>query len=207
MCCGDRRIRSEQSRLANKAKQRPRSSPFLPSLDRLVHYQNKCPGRRMTGIKRLRSTWYVSSPWRLLIIPIHFSAGKPRRTLHGCAHMGTDAPGRSSRCVIPFHRVSRLRLCDHSVSISVNVHLPKDRISMTHQGFGFCEFLTEEDAEYACKIMNQIKLWGKPIRVNKVRHRPPNARMRVQAQTLFLSRWQRRPPRTRSNLTLARIYL
>ena len=52
---------------------------------------------------------------------------------------------------------------------SVNVHLPKDRISMAHQGYGFCEFLTEEDAEYACKIMNQIKLWGKPIRVNKVR--------------------------------------
>ncbi|GAA5890247.1 hypothetical protein JCM6882_008767 [Rhodosporidiobolus microsporus] len=49
----------------------------------------------------------------------------------------------------------------------VNVHLPKDRISMTHQGYGFCEFLTEEDAEYACKIMNQIKLFGKPIRVNK----------------------------------------
>ncbi|CAG7846653.1 Splicing factor 3B subunit 4 [Serendipita indica DSM 11827] len=49
----------------------------------------------------------------------------------------------------------------------VNVHLPKDRVSMSHQGYGFCEFLTEEDAEYACKIMNQIKLWGKPIRVNK----------------------------------------
>ncbi|GAA6001169.1 hypothetical protein JCM10207_007442 [Rhodosporidiobolus poonsookiae] len=48
----------------------------------------------------------------------------------------------------------------------VNVHLPKDRISMTHQGYGFCEFLTEEDAEYACKIMNQIKVFGKPIRVN-----------------------------------------
>ena len=54
---------------------------------------------------------------------------------------------------------------------AVNVHLPKDRISMAHQGYGFCEFLTEEDAEYACKIMNQIKLWGKPIRVNKVRRR------------------------------------
>lgn len=53
-------------------------------------------------------------------------------------------------------------------SYTVNVHLPKDRISMAHQGYGFCEFLTEEDAEYACKIMNQIKLWGKPIRVNKV---------------------------------------
>ncbi|GJJ11934.1 hypothetical protein Clacol_006172 [Clathrus columnatus] len=49
----------------------------------------------------------------------------------------------------------------------VNVHLPKDRVSMSHQGYGFCEFLTEDDAEYACKIMNQIKLWGKPIRVNK----------------------------------------
>lgn len=57
----------------------------------------------------------------------------------------------------------------------VNVHLPKDRISMAHQGYGFCEFLTEEDAEYACKIMNQIKLWGKPIRVNKVRLGPKRA--------------------------------
>lgn len=38
---------------------------------------------------------------------------------------------------------------------------------MNHQGFGFCEFLTEADADYAVKIMNQIKLWGKPIRVNK----------------------------------------
>lgn len=51
---------------------------------------------------------------------------------------------------------------------AVNVHLPKDRVSMSHQGYGFCEFLTEDDAEYACKIMNQIKLYGKPIRVNKV---------------------------------------
>jgi splicing factor 3B subunit 4 len=32
---------------------------------------------------------------------------------------------------------------------------------MAHQGYDFCEFLTEsEDAEYACKIINQIKLWG-----------------------------------------------
>ena len=38
---------------------------------------------------------------------------------------------------------------------------------MSHQGFGFCEFLSEDDAEYAVKIMNQIKLYGKPIRGNK----------------------------------------
>ncbi|WVQ79984.1 hypothetical protein IAT38_002085 [Cryptococcus sp. DSM 104549] len=48
-----------------------------------------------------------------------------------------------------------------------NVFLPKDRISMAHQGFGFCEFNSEADADYAVKIMNQIKLYGKPIRVNK----------------------------------------
>lgn len=49
----------------------------------------------------------------------------------------------------------------------LNVHLPKDRITSTHQGFGFAEFQTEADADYACKIMNGIKLFGKPIRVNK----------------------------------------
>ncbi|RHZ63329.1 hypothetical protein Glove_330g17 [Diversispora epigaea] len=49
----------------------------------------------------------------------------------------------------------------------VNVHLPKDRVTQTHQGYGFCEYMSEEDADYAIKIMNQIKLYGKPIRVNK----------------------------------------
>ncbi|KAK9446962.1 uncharacterized protein V1518DRAFT_407502 [Limtongia smithiae] len=49
----------------------------------------------------------------------------------------------------------------------VNVHLPKDRVTQQHQGFGFCEFQTEQDADYATKIMNQIRLFGKPIRVNK----------------------------------------
>jgi splicing factor 3B subunit 4 len=49
----------------------------------------------------------------------------------------------------------------------VNVHLPKDRVSQSHQGYGFVEFISEEDADYAAKIMNQIRLFGKPIRVNK----------------------------------------
>lgn len=51
----------------------------------------------------------------------------------------------------------------------VNVHMPKDRIAMAHQGYGFVEFMSEEDADYAIKIMNMIKLYGKPIRVNKVK--------------------------------------
>lgn len=49
----------------------------------------------------------------------------------------------------------------------VNVHLPKDRVTQAHQSYGFVEFASEEDADYAAKIMNQIRVWGKPIRVNK----------------------------------------
>ena len=73
-------------------------------------------------------------------------------------------------CIFTLHFRMTTQTYDN---ILVNVHLPKDRISMAHQGYGFSEFLTEEDAEYACKIMNQIKLWGKPIRVNKVRFYSP----------------------------------
>ena len=46
--------------------------------------------------------------------------------------------------------------------------MPKDRIRQLHQGYGFVEFLGEEDADYAIKVMNMIKVYGKPIRVNKV---------------------------------------
>ncbi|KAK5076574.1 Spliceosome-associated protein 49 [Lithohypha guttulata] len=49
----------------------------------------------------------------------------------------------------------------------VNVHLPKDRVTQTHQGYGFVEFISEEDAEYAARIMSGIRIYGKQIRVNK----------------------------------------
>lgn len=55
-----------------------------------------------------------------------------------------------------------------SISNLVNVHMPKDRVTQLHQGYGFVEFMTEDDADYGIKIMNMIKLYGKPIRVNKV---------------------------------------
>ena len=42
--------------------------------------------------------------------------------------------------------------------------MPNDRITGTHQGFGYIEFMIEEDADYAIKIMNMIKLFGKPIK-------------------------------------------
>jgi len=45
--------------------------------------------------------------------------------------------------------------------------LPKDRVTQTHQNYGFCEYVSEDDADYACKILNQVKLYGKPLRINK----------------------------------------
>eukprot|EP01041_Mallomonas_annulata_P003607 gene3607-7177_t len=49
----------------------------------------------------------------------------------------------------------------------VNVHMPKDKVTGQHQGYGFVEFRSEEDSEYAIKVMNMIKMYGKPIKCNK----------------------------------------
>ncbi|KAH7087576.1 hypothetical protein FB567DRAFT_548860 [Paraphoma chrysanthemicola] len=48
-----------------------------------------------------------------------------------------------------------------------NVNMPVDRVNSQHQGFGFVEFHTEEEADYAPKIMNNVALYGNRIRVNK----------------------------------------
>lgn len=32
--------------------------------------------------------------------------------------------------------------------IAVNVYVPKDRVTNAHQGYGFVEFRSEEDADY-----------------------------------------------------------
>jgi splicing factor 3B subunit 4 len=49
----------------------------------------------------------------------------------------------------------------------VNVQVPRDKLTGEHQGFGFVEFRDEEVADYSIKIMHMIKLYGKPIKVNK----------------------------------------
>eukprot|EP00242_Pyramimonas_sp_CCMP2087_P018341 CAMPEP_0198200104 /NCGR_PEP_ID=MMETSP1445-20131203/3168_1 /TAXON_ID=36898 /ORGANISM="Pyramimonas sp., Strain CCMP2087" /LENGTH=240 /DNA_ID=CAMNT_0043870063 /DNA_START=189 /DNA_END=907 /DNA_ORIENTATION=- len=49
----------------------------------------------------------------------------------------------------------------------VNIYVPKDRVTSMHQGYGFVEYRGEDDADYAIKTLNMIKMWGKPIRVNK----------------------------------------
>ena len=47
------------------------------------------------------------------------------------------------------------------------IYLPKDKVSQTHNGFAFVELRTMEDADYAIKILHMIKLFNKPIKVNK----------------------------------------
>ena len=38
----------------------------------------------------------------------------------------------------------------------------------TSKGFGFVEFHSEADADYAMRVMSLLKLYGTPIRLNKV---------------------------------------
>lgn len=45
--------------------------------------------------------------------------------------------------------------------------MPRDKVTGRHQGYAFVELRTEEDADYAIKVMNMIKLFGKLLRVNK----------------------------------------
>jgi splicing factor 3B subunit 4 len=59
----------------------------------------------------------------------------------------------------------------HELMINVgrvrNVNMPVDRVNGQHQGFGFVEFHTEDEADYASKIMNNLALYGSRLRVNK----------------------------------------
>ena len=59
----------------------------------------------------------------------------------------------------------------HELMIQVgrvhNVNMPVDRVNGQHQGFGFVEFHTEEEADYAAKIMSNVMLHGSRIRINK----------------------------------------
>lgn len=45
--------------------------------------------------------------------------------------------------------------------------MPRDKVTNEHNGFGFVEFKSEEDADYAIKILHMTKLYSKPIKVNK----------------------------------------
>lgn len=48
-----------------------------------------------------------------------------------------------------------------------SVHMPRDKVTQTHNGYGFVEFLDVIDADYAMTVLNMIKLYGRAIRVSK----------------------------------------
>lgn len=37
--------------------------------------------------------------------------------------------------------------------VAVNVYVPKDRVTNAHQGYGFVEFRSEEDADYVSVLV------------------------------------------------------
>ncbi|CAE7762890.1 sap-49, partial [Symbiodinium sp. KB8] len=49
----------------------------------------------------------------------------------------------------------------------VSVSMPKDPVSSRHRGFGFVEFRGELDAEYAIKVLNMVKVYGRSLRLSK----------------------------------------
>lgn len=40
--------------------------------------------------------------------------------------------------------------------MAVNVYLPKDRVTSTHQGYGFVEMRGEEDADYVSRSLHLL---------------------------------------------------
>lgn len=56
-----------------------------------------------------------------------------------------------------------------------NVNIPKDRITRTHQGYGFVEFKNIRDAEYAENIMVGVRLYSKLIKVKRTSANNPSS--------------------------------
>ncbi|KAK6460843.1 hypothetical protein DFJ63DRAFT_289089 [Scheffersomyces coipomensis] len=48
-----------------------------------------------------------------------------------------------------------------------SLNMPKDRILKTHQGFGFVEFNSIEEADYVLNILRGIRLYGKALKLKK----------------------------------------
>lgn len=48
-----------------------------------------------------------------------------------------------------------------------SLYLPKDRVLRTHQGFGFVEFRTVKDADYALEILRGVRLYGRILVLKK----------------------------------------
>jgi len=48
-----------------------------------------------------------------------------------------------------------------------SVNMRRDKITGEHSGYAFVEFASEQDADYAMKIMNMVRVFGKSLKINK----------------------------------------
>jgi splicing factor 3B subunit 4 len=48
-----------------------------------------------------------------------------------------------------------------------SVYMPTDKITNTHNGYGFIEFMDTMDADYAIQILNMMKFYSRPLKVSK----------------------------------------
>ena len=49
----------------------------------------------------------------------------------------------------------------------ISVHIPKDKITGAASPFAFVEFATPADADYAIRVFASVRLYGRPIRINR----------------------------------------
>eukprot|EP00948_MAST-09A_sp_MAST-9A-sp1_P002003 g2003.t1 len=47
----------------------------------------------------------------------------------------------------------------------VNCNIPTDKVTGRSQGFGFVEFRSVTDAEYACRVLRMVVVFGRPLKV------------------------------------------
>merc|ERR1711937_705701 len=102
----------------------------------------------------------------------HFSAAQGRISFGaGLNLLSTHAPERNLHATIYVGNIDSKAdaiICELFTQVGpvAHVFLPKDRVTGNTQGFGFVEFRNKEDAQYAIKIINMIRLYGKPLRVS-----------------------------------------
>lgn len=53
------------------------------------------------------------------------------------------------------------------ISPVVSIKMPKDRITELHQGYGFVELRTSDDAEYVKQIYSGLRLYNKPLKISR----------------------------------------
>ncbi len=49
----------------------------------------------------------------------------------------------------------------------VSVFMPRDKITNDHQSYAFIEFKTIADAEYTVKVLQGVRLYNRPIKIQK----------------------------------------